>query len=143
MRYASERLRGNSELMLRAVENPNLEFTSYGNNRVIGETGSPLEYAFNELKNDREVVLNAIYHSVDAFKLASPELRGDPEVIWAAANQFQPEGGLSLRDVLGNIPEVFFQIIRRSTSFSLIYLTAANGKKVESRVLNPVMSRIT
>jgi hypothetical protein len=108
VRYASERLRGNSELMLRAVENPNLEFTSYGNNRVIGETGSPLEYASNELKNDREVVLNAIYHSVDAFKLASPELRGDPEVIWAAANQFQPEGGLSLRDVLGNIPEVFF-----------------------------------
>ena len=72
MRYASERLRGNRELMLRAVENPNLEFTSYGNNRVIGETGSPLEYASSELKNDREVVLNAIYHSVDAFKLSSP-----------------------------------------------------------------------
>ena len=108
VQYASERLRGNRELMLIAVENPNLKFTSYGNNRVIGETGSPLEYASNELKNDREVVLNAIYHSVDAFKLSSPELRGDPQVIWAAANQFQPDGEISLRDVLGNIPEVFF-----------------------------------
>lgn len=109
VRYASERLRGNRELILKAVEYPNLEpFTDGGGELVLDAKGSPLEYASSELQNDREVVLRAIEHSSYAFKLASPELRGDPEVIWAAANRFRPDGTLPIGEVLDCISEVLF-----------------------------------
>ncbi len=46
-----------------------------------------LEFASDELKKDREVVLTAIRNYVNALEVVSEELRGDKEIVLAAIQQ--------------------------------------------------------
>jgi hypothetical protein len=108
LQYASERLRGDRELVLTAVQYPSLRLAPMGRWDVPGPTGSPLEYASSQLRNDREVVLRAIEHSHLAFGFASSELRGDPEVIWAALNRYDEAGNSAAPIALKDISEVLF-----------------------------------
>ena len=64
--------------MLEAVQYPNLDEES------VRGVGSPLSYSSEELRNDREVVLWAIWHSADAYRFASEELRMDATVYVSA-----------------------------------------------------------
>ena len=53
--------------------------------------GSSLEYASDELKNDREFILEAVAKSGYALKYASDEFRADREVVMTAAAQDRDE----------------------------------------------------
>jgi hypothetical protein len=46
-----------------------------------------LQYASERIKNDKDFIINAIYQDCDAFVIASNELRGNEEVALVAANE--------------------------------------------------------
>lgn len=48
------------------------------------DDSSALKYASNELKEDKEVVLNAVANHMNALKHASNELKKDKEVVLKA-----------------------------------------------------------
>ena len=68
MKYASEELKRDKEVVLEAVK----------------KWGEALEYASEEFKNDKEVVLEAVKNDGYALKYASEELKNDKEVVLAA-----------------------------------------------------------
>ena len=53
----------------------------------VGYNGHALEYASEELKNDKEVVLVAVKQEGIALEYASKELRNDKELILEAIKQ--------------------------------------------------------
>ena len=67
LEFASEELRNDKEIVLKAVQN----------------RGSALQYASDELKNDREIVLEAIKFDKEAIQYASEEMKNDPEIVEA------------------------------------------------------------
>jgi len=64
LRFASEELKGDREIVLGAVQN----------------YGGALRFASRELKADREIVLTAVQNDGCAIMFASKELKGDPFV---------------------------------------------------------------
>ena len=83
VKHASARLRGDKEIILAAVK----EWM-----QVLRHKCSSL--ASTELQDDREVVLECVKNGGDAIKHASARLRGDKEIILAAATG---EYGMELR----------------------------------------------
>ena len=97
---ASDRLRGNKEIVLTAIRNYGYDEDSalgYASEELRGdkevvftavqEYGAALEYASEELRNDKEVVLTAVKKDSEAFQFASEELRNDKEVVTVAIEQ--------------------------------------------------------
>ena len=78
IKHASARLRGDKEMILAVATG---EWGTYNGNTV-------LNLASTELQDDREVVLHCVKSRGDAIKHASPRLRGDKEMILAAANNW-------------------------------------------------------
>ena len=54
---------------------------------AVIQNGNILEYASDELKGDREIVLAAVSQSKYALYSASVELKGDREIVLAAVSQ--------------------------------------------------------
>jgi len=50
----------------------------------VKKTGWALRYASDELRSDREVVMEAVQKRSEALEYASPELQNDPEIRKAA-----------------------------------------------------------
>ena len=50
-------------------------------------SGTPLQFASDELKNDRKIVLAAVSKNGAALEFASETLRGDNEIVVAAVSQ--------------------------------------------------------
>lgn len=71
VKYASEELRGDREIILKAVR----------------DCGLALEYASEELRGDREIVLEAVKIHGDALVFASDELKGDKQIVMVALSQ--------------------------------------------------------
>jgi hypothetical protein len=97
---ASDRLKGNKEIVLTAICNDDsddqsvLEIVSdeLSNDRevvlaAIQQHYFALEFASNELRGDKEVVLIAVQKNGLALQFASNELRGNKEVVLAAVQQ--------------------------------------------------------
>jgi hypothetical protein len=93
---ASDRLRGNKEIVLTAIRNYSYDEESalgYASNELRGdkevvfaavqEYGAALEDASEELRNDKEVVLTAVKKDSEAFQFASTKLKGDDKFILA------------------------------------------------------------
>lgn len=78
LKYASEELRGDKEVVLTALETNKDDFG-------IKYT---LKYASEELRGDREVVLAAINGDGRALKYASKELRQDRELVLTAMSKY-------------------------------------------------------
>lgn len=55
---------------------------------LVKKCGGILQYASNELKNDREVVMAAVKDIGFAFRFASHELREDKEIVMEATKTF-------------------------------------------------------
>lgn len=71
IRYASERLRDDRELVMAAVS----------------QHHEALKYASERLRDDRELILAAVSHHWNALKYASERLKDDREVVLAAVSQ--------------------------------------------------------
>ena len=71
IKHASARLRGDKEIILAAARKWNSD--------------TVLNLASTELQDDRDVVLHCVKNCGDAIKHASARLRGDKEIILAAA----------------------------------------------------------
>jgi len=54
---------------------------------VVRQNGSDLEHASNELKNDKEIVLEAVLEDGNALQFASDRLKADVEVVLRAIQQ--------------------------------------------------------
>ena len=48
---------------------------------AVKSNGNALEFASNELKNNREIVLMAVKSNGHAIKFVSNELKGDREIV--------------------------------------------------------------
>ena len=83
IKHASARLRGDKEMILAAA-----------NNWFV--TKIVLECASTELQDDRDVVLHCVKIRGDAIKHASARLRGDKEIILAAARKWHSDTVLNL-----------------------------------------------
>ena len=93
LEYASQELRKDREVVLRAVTN-NGRALRYAFEALKGDkklvlaavtqNGLALQHASEELQGDREVVLTAVAQYVDALGYASPELRADREMVLTA-----------------------------------------------------------
>jgi hypothetical protein len=68
LEYASEDLRGDKEVVFKAVE----------------KHGSSLKYASDALKDDKEVVLKAVEKYGSSLEFASERLQKNPEIVFAA-----------------------------------------------------------
>ena len=55
---------------------------------AVSKYGYNLQYASDELKNDKEVVLASVNKDGDALEFASDELKNDKEVVLAALNKY-------------------------------------------------------
>jgi len=71
LRFASDELRSNKRMILKAVKS----------------TGLALNFASDELKNDKKVVMEAVKQDGIALVFASDELRDDDEVVGEAIKQ--------------------------------------------------------
>jgi len=54
---------------------------------AVSKKGSLLDYASNELKNDKEVVLAAIKNNPEALEFASDKLKGDREIVYESVSK--------------------------------------------------------
>ena len=54
---------------------------------AVSNNGYALEFATEELKGDREIVLAAVSKSGVALQFATEELKGDREIVMAAVSQ--------------------------------------------------------
>ena len=81
IKHASARLRGDKEIILAAARK--------------GNSATVLSFASTELQDDREVVLHCVENDGDAIKHASARLRGDKEIILAAARKWNSDTVLS------------------------------------------------
>ena len=81
IKHASARLRGDKEIILAAARK--------------GYSATVLSFASTELQDDREVVLHCVENDGDAIKHASARLRGDKEIILAAARKWNSDTVLS------------------------------------------------
>ena len=81
IKHASARLRGDKEIILAAAEK--------------WQSATVLNLASSELQDDREVVLHCVKNNGDAIKHASARLRGDKEIILAAARERNSDTVLS------------------------------------------------
>jgi hypothetical protein len=86
LQFLSESLRDDRLVVAAAIAQPHREIvhTGLGDKRVE-PSGSPLEYASINCRQDRELVLEAISFSAEAYNYASEDLRADPEIYLAAA----------------------------------------------------------
>ena len=100
MHCASDRLKGNKEIVLAAICNYDSDYFSVldlasdelrGDKEVVlaavRSHGKALEYASIELRADREIVLAAVQQNGYALQYASPELKNNKEVVLAAVRQ--------------------------------------------------------
>ena len=85
--WASDRLKGNKEIVLTAICND------------VSDDHSILEIVSDELRGDKEVVLAAIQQHYFALEFASNELRGDKEVVLIAVHK----NGLALEFALNSL----------------------------------------
>ncbi len=111
IQFASEELRANRELVIKAVKYPNNDWSQWPFHPI----GSPLEYASEELRGDREVVLWAVWNSPDAYLFASEELQMDATV-YLSAMRAAGEGFYLDFDPT-NIPERLFEDSERCYEF--------------------------
>ena len=72
LRYAPEELRGDREVVIKAVS----------------QNGRALQHATEELRGDGEVVMKAVSQDGVALFYAAEELRGDREVVMKAVSQY-------------------------------------------------------
>lgn len=56
---------------------------------AVKRDGSLLEYASEELKNDKEVVLGAIKNNKNSFQYASEKLKRDEEILPKQCNPWE------------------------------------------------------
>ena len=107
IQFASEELRANRELVIKAVRYPKIDWSLWH----LYPIGSPLEYASEELRDDREVVLWAVWNSADAYLFASEELQMDATVYLSALRRARGEFDPA------NIPERLFEDSERCYEF--------------------------
>ena len=111
IQFASEELRANRELVIKAVRYPNYDWSQWR----LYPIGSPLEYASEELRDDREVVLWAVWNSADAYLFASEELQMDATVYLSAMRAAGECFNLDFDPT--NIPERLFEDSERCYEF--------------------------
>lgn len=75
LRFASEELRNNKNIVLAAVQ----------------QNGLALQFTSKEFQNNKEIVLAALQSTPDAFEYASPRLKQDQEVQKAAESDITQE----------------------------------------------------
>ena len=101
-RYAPAELKGNREIVLKAVAEGRLALEHApaelrGDREImleaVAQNGSALKHASEELRGDREIVLEAVAQNGLALEHASEELRGDREIVLEAV----AEDGWALR----------------------------------------------
>eukprot|EP00972_Heterocapsa_arctica_P012120 1778480-Heterocapsa_arctica.AAC.1 len=79
LRHASEKLKGDREFILQAVEREARALLDAAHKGYY--KGSVLQYASLELKGDREFILQAVKLNSSALQYASLELRSDRKLI--------------------------------------------------------------
>lgn len=104
--FASPTLRGSSAFLIRLMN-----ITAWHENGVRGDVLEPrgvclgggwvMEFATEDVQNDREAMLVAVKSSGGALKFASEQLRGDKEVVLEAVRQ----DGLALEFASANLRE--------------------------------------
>ena len=91
---------------------------------AVKQDGLALEFAWDELKGDKEVVLAAVAQAGDALEHASDELKDDKEVVLAAVKQ----DGLALWDASAQL---------KSDKDVILAAVSQNWRALEIVVPNP------
>jgi hypothetical protein len=108
--YASESLRSDRALVLKAVKKSD---------------GTAMEYASNELKSDKNFVLSALElsRSLTVLQFASYEIRNNAQLISQIANEYSYHVLEYASDQLKNNRELMLSFIRNSNGLAIQYIS--------------------
>ena len=129
LKFASEELRNDKVVVLTAMA----AFQRYGD--VVG--GSIFQYASKGLKNNKDVVLEAVQISSGALEYASDDLRNDKEIVLAAMKR----NGYALQyasEDFRNDPEVVLAAVKTNGYWSALRYASEDLRNDKEIVLAAV-----
>ena len=103
----SNKLKNNKEFMFQAIHNQDIAYRLKTDNGDIAEVeDSIIKYASNRLKNDKDIVTNAIKINPDALQFASKKLQDDKEIVKKAVFNYNTVALKFASDRLKNDKEI-------------------------------------